>query len=202
MYGKRRNHMKKLKLIIILALAVMLVGCSNSGKKDDQSNGTDNGSAQGSDTADTADSKDASSQGVQKDGYMFASKDVTIPMNVDAAPIIEKLGDPIEKLEAPSCAFQGMDKIYNYGSFELDTYPNDGADYVSSVDFKDDTVSTPEGICIGSTLADVEAAYGKDYTEESGLYTYIKGDSKLTFIIKDDAVEAITYLANVEGLQQ
>ena len=184
--------MKKLNLIIILAMVLALTGCGSSDKKN-QPGGTGNGVTQGAD--------DAASKGEQKEGYEFVGNGVTIPMNVEAEPIIKALGDSQSYFEAASCAFQGLDKMYTYAGFEVDTYPNDGVDYISSVDIKDDTVSTLEGISIGSTFDEVKAAYGEDYTESSGAYTYIKGDSRLTFIIKDDAVDAITYLANVEELQ-
>ena len=39
--------------------------------------------------------------------------------------------------EAPSCAFDGIDKTYTYAGFELLTYPKDDKDYVSSVVLKD-----------------------------------------------------------------
>jgi hypothetical protein len=123
-------------------------------------------------------------------------------MNKEAAPVVEALGDPLDYFESESCAFKGLDKVYYYSGFELTTYPLDDVDYISTIDFKDDTVSTKEGIFIGSSLDDVKAAYGEDYKEENGFYTYTKGDSTLTFIMENDAVTAITYTAIVEGTAQ
>gem|GEM_PF-6107738 len=45
------------------------------------------------------------------------------------------------------------------------------------------------------------SAYGEDYIEELGSYTYIKDDSKLQFIVRDGEIAAITYFAIVEGLE-
>lgn len=70
-------------------------------------------------------------------------------MNEKAAPILEKLGEPMEYFEAESCAFEGLDKIYTYSGFELHTYEMKGTDYVASVMFLDDSVSTKKVyICI------------------------------------------------------
>jgi hypothetical protein len=121
-------------------------------------------------------------------------------MNVDAAPIIEALGDPAQYFEAASCAFQGLDKIYTYNGFEINTYPNGDKDYISTVYFLDDSVTTDQGIYLGSTLDEVIDAYGEDYTQESGEYTYTLGQTKLAFIIEDETVTSITYSAIVEGL--
>ncbi len=57
----------------------------------------------------------------------------------------------------------------------------------------DDSIATPEGIRLGSSLEDVTAAYGEDYTEEMGQYTYIKGETYLRFLISDGEVINITY---------
>ena len=74
-------------------------------------------------------------------------------------------------------------------------------DNVSSIYFMDDSVSTPEGIYLGASVDEMIAAYGEGYTESSGAYTYTKDDSKLQFITKDNEIIAITYLADVEGLE-
>ncbi len=177
---------------------LLLAGC---GKEENPGN-VDNNTNQPDTTNNSEDNnKDQSgTQNQSKDGFAFVNNGVTIPMNVEAAPVLEKMGEPMEYFEAPSCAFQGLDKIFYFSGFELSTYPNDGVDYISSVDIVDDSVSTVEGIYIGSTLDDVKAAYGEANTEESGLYTYIKGDTKLNILVENDTVAAITYLAIVEGL--
>jgi len=65
----------------------------------------------------------------------------------------------------------------------------------------DDSVSTPEGIYLGSTVDDMISAYGDDYVESQGLYTYTLDDSNLQFITMEDEIIAINYLAIVEGLE-
>lgn len=181
------------KGLLLLAVVLLLAGCSK-----------DKTDADGNASADTG--KNASQEGTdnsdsQKAGFEFTYNDVVIPMNVDAAPVIEALGKSDEYFEAASCAFQGLDKTYTYKGFELTTYPQGDKDYISTLYFLDDSVSTDKGICIGSSLSDVTAAYGDDYTEKSGEYTYTLGDSTLAFIIENDEVTSITYSAVVEGLE-
>lgn len=135
---------------------------------------------------------------IEPNGFPFIYNGVTIYMNANAKPIIEALGDPIEYFEAPSCAFQGLDKIYYYNGFELSTYPIDGEDYVSSINFLDDTISTVEGVYLGADIEDMLEAYGEDYKEEMGLYNYSLENSNLSFIVEDDIITAITYLAFIE----
>ncbi len=178
------------KLMILMAAVLLLTGCGNTGAKgNEDKNPAENPSNQ------TAEDSNASTE-----GFSFENSGITVPMNVDAAPIIEELGEPVEYFEAASCAFQGLDKIYYYNGFEVGTYPNGDKDYVSYVNLLDDSVATDQGIFLGSTLDEVTAAYGEDYTAEGSSYVYRLGDTKLTFIVENDAVTSITYAAIVEGL--
>ncbi len=126
-------------------------------------------------------------------GFVFASGGVTISMDADASPIVDALGEPNSYYEAASCAFEGLDKIYTYSGFEMETYPTDGKDYVSAVVLKDDSVTTPEGVAIGDSRAKVEEKYGTDYQENGSLLTYAKDGMKLNFILDGDQVISIQY---------
>ena len=115
-------------------------------------------------------------------GYIFEYKGTKVEIDGEAAPVVEALG------EAPSCAFEGIDKTYTYSGFELDTYPQGEVDHISAVVFKDDSVATAEGICIGDTREKLEEAYGAG-TEEGGM--------KLCFILQGDEVVSIEYRSTV-----
>ncbi len=178
------------RIILVLTVMLVLTAC---GKDDTMEEGKEAASGKATNEVTKASPK-------QIEGYSFENDGVTIPMNVDAKPIVEELGDPVEYFEAASCAFQGLDKIYYYNGFELGTYPKDNKDYVSYVNLLDDSVSTDKGVYLGSTLDEVTAAYGKDYTAEGTSYVYRLGETKLTFIVEEDEVTSITYYAIVEGL--
>lgn len=130
---------------------------------------------------------------VQNTGYTFQTNGVTVVIDAKAAPIIEALGEPASYFEAESCAYQGMDKLYTYGSYEINTYEKDGTDYISSVRLMDDTVQTQEGVSLFMTMEDMTSAYGSDYAEEQGMYVYEKDGMKLKFIITDNEIVSIEY---------
>lgn len=186
---------KTMILIFIMAALLLLVSCAKE-TQNDAGNITNTPKQSGESANETEDETAPQTE----EGFCFKVNDVVIPMNVDAAPIIEALGEADSYFEAPSCAFQGLDKIYSYSGFEINTYPNGEKDYISSVYLKDDSVETDKGICIGSTLDEVIEAYGDDYTEKSGEYVYTSGQTRLSFLIGDGCVSAITYSAIVEGL--
>ncbi len=174
------------KLAMLLAAMLVLVGCGGGGE--------DTTAAAGAGGGETA--AETAGEAAGSDAYVFQSGDVTIAMNAEAAPIVEALGEYDDYFESESCAFDGLDKQYTYGSFILKTYPLEDVDYVSSVEIRDDLVSTPEGISIGSTAEDVVAAYGEP--AEEGTYSYTKGDCTLLLLVQDGAVTSIQYTAITE----
>ncbi|HAN21660.1 MAG TPA: hypothetical protein DCP51_08325 [Clostridiales bacterium] len=175
------------KIVVLLFLILFIAGC---GEKN-----SDNTSFQ-SDTNNTSNTESVS---VSDKGYKFEHNGVIIKMNAQSAPVIDALGEPKEYFEQASCAFQGLDKFYYYSSFEINTYEINGVDYILGVNFKDDSISTIEGIYIGSKLSDVNEAYGGDYKDENGSRTYTLGDTKLQFIVENNIVTAINYIAIVDG---
>ena len=161
--------MKKL-FSLLLVLAAVLSGCSGESKPTDSASKTD--------------------------GYVFTHNGVDIVLGEEAAPKLEALGEAANYFESPSCAFNGIDKTYSYGGVELYTYPEGDKDYFLSVILVDDSVKTPEGIYIGSTLDSMLGAYGEGYAEDKGLYTYTKGKMSLAFLVDGGEVVTITYTYN------
>lgn len=172
--------MKKITaLLLCLCLSLSLIACADVGQNETKP----------SDTAATQDS------GPTADGerFSFVYNGTKIALFAPAEPIIDALGEPKNYTESPSCAFNGMDKTYFYGSFYMDTYPMDGKDYVYGWWFADDSVSTGEGIYIGATQAEVEKAYGADSFNGDNAYAVTKNDGTLTVIVEEGVVTSIQY---------
>lgn len=131
------------------------------------------------------------------DDYKFVYQGVTITPDMNTNEFLDALGEPVHYYEVKSCAFEGMDKIYTYNSFEVSTYPNGANDLVSYIYFKDDTVTTEEGAYIGMAKADVLALYGDNYVERAGVYVYTKGGMELRFIFNGESLASVEYATTV-----
>lgn len=129
----------------------------------------------------------------QDENFIFTYRDIPIMPGAKAAPIIEALGQPKGYTEEASCAFDGVDKTYFYGSFYLATCPIDGKDCVYNIWFVDDTVATQEGISIGSAQSQVEDAYGKECFDGVNSFSLIKGSAKLTILIEEGVVKSVCF---------
>ena len=132
------------------------------------------------------------------EGYTFTSGSAVVEMNADASAVVEELGEADDYFESESCAFEGLDKVYSYPGFQLKTYPVEDKDYVLSVVFMDDTVSTDEGISIGSTKDEVTEAYGEPSSKSATEMVYEKGDTELKVGLDGDSVSTLEITAVTE----
>ena len=130
--------------------------------------------------------------------WKYTVRGVDILMHAPAASVLEALGEPVSYTEEASCAFSGLDKTYYYGGFYLQTYPMGDSDYVFSLWLVDDSSTTPEGIYIGASQAEVEAAYGTEGFNGSNAYVMTGTTSTLTIILDGGVVTSIQYDAVVE----
>lgn len=166
--------MKKLIAFLMVAAMLLMVGCDAGMPADTQNNKP------------------------QEKSFAFIYKGTEITFNAPAEPIVAALGEPKKYTESTSCAFEGLDKSYDYGSFYLETYPENGKDYVYGWWFVDDLVATEEGVSIGSSQADVEKAYGTDGYNGTNAFTIKKGVGSLTIILDNGVVNSIQYTLIVE----
>lgn len=199
--------MKKLiTLLLVLAMALAMTACSSSDATDPSTQpeaqetvGSQDPvqETQGAEASESTEGSEAP-QTSQDPGYTFCYKGVEIVMNVNAAQTLALLGEPKTYTEETSCAFEGLDKTYYYGSFYLQTYPQGDQDYIYCVWLVDDGVSTNEGIYIGATQAEVESVYGTECFNGSNAYILTQGSSRLTIILTNGTVSSIQYDAVVE----
>ena len=128
--------------------------------------------------------------------YSFKSGEVGFSVHHDADAVIEKLGDPIDLVETPSCGGGAEpDREYTYAGFKFNTVNENGLNKIVKIVLTDDSVSTLEGISIGDGREAVIETYGENFTENaSGTLTYTDGAVKLMFGITNGCVSAIHYV--------
>jgi hypothetical protein len=137
-----------------------------------------------------------------KDDLVYTYQGKSYPLQSDAALLLSELGPDYEETKAPSCAFIGEDKIFEYDTVIIYTCPLDGIDMIDEIDVYQTDYTTSKGISIGDSLEDVMAAYGESGFLEGSSYVYVlSGDledlesPKLYFDLTDDIVSGIVYYA-------
>ena len=107
-------------------------------------------------------------------------------------------GEELTYSEVPSCAGQGTDKVYNYGSYEITAYQDGDQEKIYSVYFIDDQITTTEGVKISDDSSVMFEKYGDNYEQTGNQYTYTSGNVELSFIVENDFVTSITYTLVIE----
>lgn len=118
--------------------------------------------------------------------------------NVEIVPGTEFAEDAIkeeyELSEIPSCAFDGIDKVYTYSNVEIIVAEIEGKNTVYSVYFLNDEEQTEEGIKISDSKELMIEKYGEQYEQTlENKYTYVKGKVELSFIIENEIITSIEY---------
>lgn len=139
--------------------------------------------------------------GGKKDAGTFESfktnDGVKIAIGADADQTVEKLGKWISQNSSNSCGgFSGRDYIYSYNGFRVSTTPAKDGQIICKVELTDDSVKTPEGLYIGMSRADAEAAMKGIASEAVGdNLIYVADGVKLQVVFRDGAVTGIIYVA-------
>ena len=132
----------------------------------------------------------------QKTPYSFAVGSAIVEIDGEAEAILQEIGPWSTYDESPSCAFEGLDKMYGYGPFDVATYPLEDKDYIFAVYLNDDTCATREGIRVGDTRDAVLQAYGTPDEESDTYLRYAASGMTLSFLLKNGTVTNIQYVKN------
>ena len=123
----------------------------------------------------------------------FKYNDVVMAPGDKFDDISAKLGEPTSYYEAASCAFDGKDKIYTYGSLQISVSPMAGVDVIYMITLLDDALATPEGVRVGTERAAVLEAYGNGGVDKGTSLVYNSGKTDLVFLLRDGCVTSVQY---------
>ena len=150
---------------LALAVALLLCGCGKENKK-------------------------------EEDGSKAAVKlgDTTVTVGETlTAEMKTALGEPVSVEEAPSCHFEGMDTVYRYDGFSVQTYRKEDADAIAVITVESADYPTDKGIKVGDNLDAVMDAYG-EADEPTNYYWVYNLTDKVTLPFELDGTKVATML--------
>ncbi|MCI8402774.1 MAG: hypothetical protein HFI38_11920 [Lachnospiraceae bacterium] len=187
--------MKKTISVYVLALCLLAAFAAGCGGKDDNTVTTAASGTSGETTASPASDETTAAPVAAQGGFYFSLNGAAVSPGMEQDALLSALGDADNVFQAPSCAGEGTDYTYTYGGVEIATVPDaQGVNRVNAIVLKDDLSSTPEGVSLFMTMADMTAAYGEDYTSSGNAYTYARDNTLLQFIVEGDEITSIQYL--------
>ena len=104
------------------------------------------------------------------------------------------LGEPTAYFEAASCAIQGLDKDYTYGSILVKTEDDGKSERIVGLTILDDGAATSMGVTIGDGRDKVVGAHGTPKSESDTALIYSAGEGVIAkFLLRDGTVTSISY---------
>ena len=177
---------------VLLTLCLMLALCAcDSGENTPETTAVADASIGTEAIETTAAPEQTEAPVVQEEGFCLTFNGVElIPGTVyDAAALPE----PGSVYQVPSCAIEGTDNLYNYGTFELTAFDDGEKELIYSILLTDPNITTTEGLALGDDVQKMVDLYGEGYTQQGNAYVYT-GDAELLYIItQNDKVASIEY---------
>ena len=186
---------QNMKRVIAVLLSVMLLcaltACGAPAQPATTTEPKVDTTTQAADDTTAAADTTAASQDTLEAGFVFTFEGVElIPgQSFDASA----LPAPLSVYQVPSCAIEGTDNVYNYGTIEVTAFNDGTGEVIYSVYIVDANTPTDEGLYIGDTVDHVMAAYGEDCVRENGQITYQMGETLLILILDGDYVQSIDF---------
>lgn len=122
-------------------------------------------------------------------GYTYEGVEL-IPGNPFDPGVLPEAGSVYE---VPSCAIEGTDNLYNYGTFELTAFNDGTGEVIYSIFFIDPNITTDEGLALGDDVSKVIELYGEGYIQEGTAYVYTGVNTILSILVQNDTVTSIEF---------
>ena len=192
--NKGETPIKKITaLLLLLALVLTLCACGED-------------AAAGDDQVITRSTEDTSAADAVQDTTTGDTLSVTPHFAYEGVELVPSavfdpaaLPEADSLYEAPSCAIEGTDNLYNYGSFELTAFDDGSTETIYSIYLIDPAVATTEGLKVSDPASRVTELYGEDYVLDGTAYVYTYEAAVLTVVIQNDTVLSIEYRQLLAG---
>ena len=115
----------------------------------------------------------------------FVYHDVEIAVLDEAEPLLAALGEPLARYETESCAYEGMDELYDYDGVELSVNEIEGVRRITGIILLDDTVATPEGLRIGMALQEALKLLPTEPEQSGRICRFTSGNTCLSLGTND-----------------
>lgn len=181
----------KRTLVVLLALVMLLALTACAKAPQENAEAMITRSTEPAGKTEPAGGETEETKGAEKpaaeEAFSFAANGITVVPGEAFDP--EKL--PADSVyQVPSCAIEGMDNVYQYGSYEITAFSDGKSESVYSIFLMEPDVATPEGLALGDEMDKAASLYGQ-YKEEGTAWVFTRQNTQLWVIGQDGVVISI-----------
>lgn len=143
--------------------------------------------------------KATESEALEGVAYYITLNDAKIQLGATADDIIDKLGEYQDRREIGDCGGLGAQVKYSYPSVEIYVLESKSeGSVIDQISFRDDLVSTPEGVYIGMTASEAKDILGEPTGENQNSFEYLSGKYLLKITHDGQVIKNIDYMTVTE----
>ena len=172
--------MKRIIALLLVCLLLCMTACGKAPENNQDFAFTMGGNSDKDIAQETRDAEEG-------EEFYFMAGDVKIVPGM----IFDSQAFPTDEVyEVPSCALEGTDNVYNYGSYEITAFNDGEKEVVYSIFFVETDVTTPEGLANGDDMSKAAELYG-EYTEDGTSWIFTRGSTQLHVIGENDVIVSV-----------
>lgn len=183
---------------LIIAAAVAAASMSSCGSAGEEAE-TDGGNVSFEGILQTDESEQDKVFTADEGGYVCElDNGVRVELGARTDDVLQSLGIVTNQMEAPSCLYDGTDKVYEIdGAFNVtSTLMGDGYEHITQLSLINDSVAIVTSVgymMIGSDQSILADAYGEPAENAFGMQLFNLAGCRLNVIVEGDRITSITY---------
>lgn len=128
------------------------------------------------------------------DDYLITYNAIDIKPGTFFNNVLATLGEYNHVREVESSYIDGTASVYEYDTFEIETYIENNIEKIAAIAITSDEQFTNEGLKLGDSVERMKELYGVNFEmKQDNIYAYKTSDTNILFVVENGIIVGIVY---------